>query len=150
MVCAFCSLSLCVIVSLCNQFVLLAYQSTKRIYTANFEFFHRANFFYRANRSRCNWLLAWKCTVQRANKTKKIFIQIEAIMDQEEMCNSLLDWFKVFYAENCSIRNQHNKLYLDDFTDGVALALALRTLVPEYFTGNFTNNLITTKLFDTA
>lgn len=58
-----------------------------------------------------------------------------AIMDQEEVCNSLLDWFKVFYAENCSARNQHNKSYLDDFTDGVALAVALNTLVPEYFTG---------------
>lgn len=57
--------------------------------------------------------------------------------NQDEMCNSLLDWFKVFYKENCFVRNQHYKVYLDDLTDGVALAIALKTLVPDYFTGKF-------------
>lgn len=55
--------------------------------------------------------------------------------NREELCKSLLDWFKVFYKENCFVRNQLNKVYLDDLTDGVAFAVALQTLVPEYFTG---------------
>lgn len=65
--------------------------------------------------------------------------------NQEELCNSLLDWFKVFYTENCFVRNQHYKRYLDDLADGVALAVALKTLVPEYFTGKFTVLMLHTK-----
>lgn len=55
---------------------------------------------------------------------------------REEMCKSLTDWFLVFYTENCISQDQHEKTYLNDLTDGVAMAIALQKLAPDYFTGN--------------
>lgn len=55
---------------------------------------------------------------------------------REEICKSLTDWFLVFYNENCLSPDQHEKNYLDDLTDGVAIAKALQKLAPDYFTGN--------------
>lgn len=55
---------------------------------------------------------------------------------REEMCKSLTDWFSVFYHENCISQDQHEKIYLNDLTDGVAMAIALQKLAPDYFTGN--------------
>lgn len=52
-----------------------------------------------------------------------------------EMCKSLNDWFTVFYNENCVSQSQREKYYLNDLTDGVAMALALKQLAPDYFTG---------------
>lgn len=54
---------------------------------------------------------------------------------REEMCKSLNDWFLVFYNENCVSQDQREKSYLLDLTDGVAMALALYQLAPDYFTG---------------
>lgn len=55
---------------------------------------------------------------------------------REEMCKSLNDWFSVFYNANCISDNQYEKRYLNDLTDGVAMAIAIRTLAPDYFSGN--------------
>lgn len=54
---------------------------------------------------------------------------------REEMCKSLTDWFFVFYNENCISQDQHEKVYLADLTDGVAVAVALEKLAPDYFSG---------------
>lgn len=54
---------------------------------------------------------------------------------REEMCKSLTDWFIVFYNENCISQDQHEKVYLADLTDGVAVAVALEKLAPDYFSG---------------
>lgn len=54
---------------------------------------------------------------------------------REEMCKSLTDWFLVFYNENCISQDEHEKNYLNDLTDGVAMAIALQKLAPDYFTG---------------
>lgn len=54
---------------------------------------------------------------------------------RQEMCKSLNDWFSVFYNENCISEDQEEKRFLNDLTDGVAMAIALRTLAPDYFTG---------------
>lgn len=53
---------------------------------------------------------------------------------REEMCKSLTEWFSVFYIENCLSQDQHEKNYLNDLTDGVAMAIALQKLAPDYFT----------------
>lgn len=58
---------------------------------------------------------------------------------REEMCKSLTDWFFVFYNENCISSDEHEKNYLNDLTDGVAMAIALQKLAPDYFTGNKLN-----------
>lgn len=54
---------------------------------------------------------------------------------RQELCKSLTDWFLVFYNENCISENQREKLFLSDLTDGVAMAIALKQLAPDYFTG---------------
>lgn len=54
---------------------------------------------------------------------------------REEMCKSVTDWFIVFYNENCISQDQHEKHYLNDLTDGVAVAVALQKLAGDYFTG---------------
>lgn len=55
--------------------------------------------------------------------------------NREEMSKSLLDWFTVFYDVNCLSHDQSEKIYLNDLTDGVAMAIALKNLAPDYFTG---------------
>lgn len=57
-----------------------------------------------------------------------------------EMCKSLNDWFTVFYNENCVSQSQREKRFLNDLTDGVALAIAMKQLAPDYFTGKTSNN----------
>lgn len=54
--------------------------------------------------------------------------------NREEICKSLKQWFAVFYRENC-ISDDRNERYLNDLSDGVAVALSLRKLAPDYFTG---------------
>lgn len=54
---------------------------------------------------------------------------------REEMCKSLTDWFIVFFNENCISQDQHEKTYLNDLTDGVAVAVALNKVAPDYFLG---------------
>lgn len=54
---------------------------------------------------------------------------------REEMCKSLNEWFTVFYHKNCISQDQQEKRYLNDLTDGVAMAIALKQLAPDYFTG---------------
>lgn len=56
-----------------------------------------------------------------------------------EMCKSLNEWFTVFYNENCVSQTQREKRYLNDLTDGVAMAIALKQLAPDYFTGTNTS-----------
>lgn len=72
---------------------------------------------------------------------------------REEMCKSLNDWFTVFYNENCVSQSQREKRYLNDLTDGVAMAIALKQLAPDYFTGKYqiTNGFfLTISLFFSA
>lgn len=59
---------------------------------------------------------------------------------REEMSKSLNDWFTVFYNENCVSQSQREKRFLNDLTDGVAMAIALKQLAPDYFTGKSSNN----------
>lgn len=60
---------------------------------------------------------------------------------REEMCKSLNDWFTVFYNENCVSQSQREKRFLNDLTDGVAMASALKQLAPDYFTGKYKNQM---------
>lgn len=55
--------------------------------------------------------------------------------NREELSKSLLDWFTVFYKENCQTEDENDENHLNDLSDGVAIAQALRTLAPDYFTG---------------
>lgn len=54
---------------------------------------------------------------------------------REEMCKSLSEWFIVFYKENCQSSDENDENYLNDLSDGIAIAQALRKLAPDYFTG---------------
>lgn len=72
---------------------------------------------------------------QKVLKERKL--QKVSIMEtnRNEMCKSLLDWFKVFYEENCVSVDKPEENFLHDLSDGVAIAQALRKLAPDYFTG---------------
>lgn len=54
---------------------------------------------------------------------------------REEMCKSLSEWFTAFYKENCQSDDEIDDKYLNDLSDGIAIAQALRKLAPDYFTG---------------
>lgn len=55
--------------------------------------------------------------------------------DREEMCKSLSEWFTAFYKENCQSDGENDDKCLNDLSDGIAIAQALRKLAPDYFTG---------------
>lgn len=54
---------------------------------------------------------------------------------RDEMCKSLSEWFTAFYKENCQSDGENDDKYLNDLSDGIAIAQALRKLAPDYFTG---------------
>lgn len=67
--------------------------------------------------------------------------------NREEMSKSLLDWFTVLYDVNCLSHDQSEKIYLNDLTDGVAMAIALKNLAPDYFTGEVMHNFLYSFIF---